>query len=240
MKYFFNTITKPYIKQNNYKQILEIGASKGQNSECLLSLGLTNLTIIDPCIDCDLQMKFQSDVNVIVLKGLSLDILPMLSGSYDCIFIDGDHNWYTVFKELSIIEEKKLLVVGGTIFIHDVGWPYGRRDMYYFPESIPKEYTHSYALKGMVKGQSELIDGKGVNFTLYNAKTEYGSRNGVLTAVEDFIKVNPQYAFLFDKRQYGLGILIKVKELISYKLKFYWQIRIIFFRILDLLNHSED
>ena len=34
-------------------------------------------------------------------------------------------------------------------FLHDVGWPYGRRDLYYAPERIPEEFRQPWAQKGL-------------------------------------------------------------------------------------------
>ncbi len=207
-------MTLPIIRENNYRTILEVGASMGDNTDQILEIKGVSLTIIDPCLDCDLVKKFSDQQNVKVIKDLSLNGLKKLSTQFDCIFIDDDHNWYTVYNELKIIKERNLLKVGGTIFLHDVGWPYGRRDMYYLPETIPAEFFRPNARKGMIPGQSELVDEGGVNPRFFNALSEGGLKNGVLTAIEDFIKnFGPNdYNLLVDPRQYGLGILIYGKN----------------------------
>src|ERR1039457_6819312 len=97
-------------------------------------------------------------VNQYAVEGISLEVLPELSDAFDCVLIDGDHNWYTVFHELNVISDRDLLKPGGMVFFHDVEWPYGRRDMYFQPETIPQKYRHSCAQKGIVEGQSELSD----------------------------------------------------------------------------------
>jgi hypothetical protein len=125
--------------------------------------------------------------------------------------IDGDHNWYTVFNELAIIEQKGLLNDGGAIFLHDVGWPYGRRDMYYLPESIPENFRHPYAKRNVVRGKSELskVEEGGCNNAIY----EHGPRNGILTAVEDFLQNRKkEYVFINFDIFHGLGMLVKGKE----------------------------
>jgi hypothetical protein len=61
-------------------------------------------------------------------------------------------------------------------FLHDVGWPYGRRDMHYRPELIPPEFVHPYAAKAMVIGQSRLSDAGGCNAEFFNALDEGGSQ----------------------------------------------------------------
>jgi hypothetical protein len=83
-------------------------------------------------------------------KGLSLDELVRQTTPFDCILIDGDHNWYTVYHELKMIEQKHLLSPGGAILLHDVIWPYARRDMYYQPEKIPAEFRHPHAKRGIL------------------------------------------------------------------------------------------
>ena len=93
-----------------------------------------------------------------VNKGISLKVLPELHDAFDCILIDGDHNWYTVYHELKVISDRDLLKRGGMVFFHDVEWPYGRRDMYYQPETIPQEHRHNCAQKGIMWGQSELSE----------------------------------------------------------------------------------
>jgi cephalosporin hydroxylase len=73
------------------------------------------------------------------------------------------------------------------LLLHDVGWPYGRRDLYHAPERIPDQFRHPYAQKGLASGQSELRDEGGLNAQFHNAVFEGGSRNGVKTALEDFV-----------------------------------------------------
>jgi hypothetical protein len=179
-----------------------------------------SLSVIDPCLDADLCEKYGNDKRVAVHKGLSLEVIPRLSEKYDCILIDGDHNWYTVFNELRAIEERQLLRKGGTIFFHDVGWPYGRRDMYYQPGTIPKEYVHPHAKKGIIHGCCKLSSTDGIGGGLCNAETEGGEKNGVLTAIEDFLaERRNEYVLFCFKAEHGLGVLIK-KDGVKSKMTF--------------------
>ncbi|HEY0407308.1 MAG TPA: class I SAM-dependent methyltransferase, partial [Pyrinomonadaceae bacterium] len=146
-------------------------------------------------------------------QGISLDVLPTLTDPFDCILIDGDHNWYTVYHELKIIEERGLQKAGGAIFFHDVGWPYARRDMYYQPELIPQQFRHPHEQKGIAPGRAELSAEAEFNSTHHNAVREGGARNGVLTAVEDFLKEQPgQFRFVRIEAEFGLGALFKKKD----------------------------
>jgi hypothetical protein len=125
----------------------------------------------------------------------------------DAYLVDGDHNHWTVLRELRAIHS-----AGEPLTIlHDVGWPCARRDQYYSVESLPPEavHPHSYT-KGRVPGESELVDDGGFGgaggFAV--ALEEGGPRNGVLTAVEDFIAEREgrlEYAHV--PAVFGLGVV---------------------------------
>jgi hypothetical protein len=139
----------------------------------------------------------------------SLEALEHLEGC-DAYLIDGDHNYYTVAGELRSIAARS----GGRgtyplVFLHDVGWPSGRRDMYYAPESIPPEARHDYAYdRGTVPWRSELVSGgfRGEGSFAW-AVVEGGPRNGVLTAVEDFLADHHELALATVPCIFGLGIV---------------------------------
>jgi len=208
MQEFVRDWIVPLAEKHGWKRFCEIGASMGLSSDELLKLPNISYMIVDPCLDMDLALKFAGNARVTVKKGNSLDVLPTLTSTFDCILIDGDHNWYTVFNELRLIRDRALLPPGGMIFFHDVEWPYGRRDLYYQPDTIPPEYRWEYARKGMIRGQSQLEGSGGKNEHLDNAVHEGGPRNGVLTAIEDFITgCSSDYQLCTVRHEFGLTIL---------------------------------
>lgn len=226
MRYWIKRVVQPYCNDFGYKSFCEIGASMGQATDKVLSAQATHLTVIDPCMDADLCAKYNADKRVEVRKGLSLDEIPKLTEKFDCILIDGDHNWYTVINELRAIHERQLLRPGGTIFLHDVNWPYARRDMYYQPNTVPKEFRHPHARKGIVYNRSELCAVGGVNDDLDNAEFEGGPRNGVLTAIENFLQEHgDDYLFFCFKAENGLGVIVKKQGLESASLVEKWRRR---------------
>ncbi len=236
MRQFVRHFVIPTARANRWTKFCEIGASTGRSTDEVLKLPHIAYTVVDPCFDADLSLKYTGDARVTVRKCNSLDALPEMEGTFDSILIDGDHNWYTVYNELRLIRERSLLRPGGMVFFHDVGWPYGRRDMYYQPESIPAEYRQRYEAKGIFQGITKLAEresfgslrtairegGLGdralvavrqegaepVNGHLCNAVRYGGPRNGVLTAIEDFVAEYPaDYNFCKVNVQCGLGIL---------------------------------
>lgn len=191
----------------NYRRVCEIGAQHGVNTEKLLTLPGLELTIVDPCIDDDLHERYAEDVRVTVHQGRSLEVLPRLSTPFDCVLIDGDHNWYTVYHELEALHRRGLIASPGTIFLHDVCWPYAHRDLYYDPSTIPLEYRHLWERSGVVRGQSSL-DPSGMNADLCHAAHEGGALNGVWTAVQDFLEeYGDEYRCFRFRQEFGLAVL---------------------------------
>lgn len=191
---FHYSVIRPTALQIGYRHFLEIGVGKGKHTKRLMQLCNQvsgSLVCIDPDPSLPLWLYFQISINLRtkLIKKTSLEVLPEFVEKrrfFDCIIVDGDHNWYTVFNELQYLG--KLLSPMGTVYLHDIAWPYARRDMYYSPERIPPQFRHPCARKGMIKEQSELAENDGILSHLYNAQYEGGARNGVLTAVEDFLE----------------------------------------------------
>lgn len=211
MNRLWDIVIRPIIESIDADYIVEVGSDKGSNTENILEYCITNdarMTAIDPFPRFDIDaFKDKYGNKFEIYTELSLERLPLLE-DFDVILLDGDHNWYTVYNELKIIEksfrDKKFPVV----FLHDIGWPYGRRDLYYNPESIPADSRHPYKKLGMYPGLTDLKKDGGLNSGLYNSIYENNSKNGVLTAVEDFIDESDlELSFDFVNAFHGLGIL---------------------------------
>ena len=117
-------------------------------------------------------------------------MLPKLA-AVDAALIDGDHNWYTVYHELRMLAATARAAGAPlpVLIMHDVGWPYGRRDLYYAPERIPEEFRQPYAQRGMRPGSAELLAERGrpQRRRCTTRSSEGGPRNGVMTALDDFV-----------------------------------------------------
>lgn len=205
---FWETVVAPLIKAADARRIVEIGALRGDTTTLMLD-GLapdSELHVIDPvpAFDPD-EHERRFGGRYVFHRDLSLNVLDRC-GAFDVALIDGDHNWYTVSQELRLLE--RMSRQWPTTFLHDIGWPYGRRDMYYDPAGIPPDHRQPYERSGLLKGCSRLSP-DGINKHLANAAHEGGGRNGVLTAVEDFMEESNYHLELFAATgPGGLGLLI--------------------------------
>ncbi|MCE5213896.1 MAG: class I SAM-dependent methyltransferase, partial [Methanobacterium sp.] len=216
MNRLWNNVIKPIIERIDAKYIVEVGSDTGLNTKNILEYCLKHdarMTAIDPFPKFDAgEFKARYGNKFEIYLELSLSRLPLLN-DYDVILIDGDHNWYTVYNELKIIEKNFKNKKFPLVFLHDVGWPYARRDLYYNPENIPEIYRQPYKKLGMHLDQTDLKKTGGLNTHLYNSIYENNPQNGVLTAIEDFVEESDlNFSFKIINIFHGLGILFPKNE----------------------------
>ncbi len=96
----------------------------------------------------------------------SLEWLPNCTHQFDVILHDGDHNYYTVEKELKYIN--KLLKKDGILICDDYSGKWAARDMFYHDRPTHKD--------------NELT-----------TKPIELEKKGVKSAIDDFIKDNPEW-----------------------------------------------
>lgn len=209
---FWNTIIEAAFQILKPKTIVEIGVDAGKQTELVLAYCRQNQAVLHaidpkPCAEVD-AWTMNDPQHLVVHQDISLNVLGTID-DVDAVLIDGDHNWYTVFHELRLLEETAARTGRfPVIFLHDTGWPYGRRDLYYAPARIPDAYRKAYAQKGIVQGQGLLTEYGGMNPTLYHAIEENTLQNGVLTAVEDFLEQSSfDLRFVHIPGLHGLGII---------------------------------
>ena len=118
--------------------------------------------------------------------------------NYDAIFLNDDANWYTIYNELNIIknnnEEFPLVFICNNVF------PNQRRDSYRNPKIIPKEFLNEFSDE-FIYNNISLYDG------LFHAINENTPKNGVLTAIADFLSENDSIALSNIKFIDGITIL---------------------------------
>ncbi len=175
---FWKPVLAPVLAAAEVRRVVEIGALRGDNTrEIIETLGPDSvLHVIDPVPGFDpSEHEREFPGRYVFHQALSLDVLGDLP-PMDAALIDGDHNWYTVFHELRLLTEgaRRHDAPLPLLVLHDVGWPYGRRDLYYDPDTIPAEFRHPHRQAGMRPGRSELVAGGGMSAGLWNAEHEGG------------------------------------------------------------------
>jgi hypothetical protein len=213
----FSDLILQALRLADAREIVEIGAEYGGMSALLAEHCRTRagqFTTIDPAPKREFQNWLTANPDVRHLAKTSLEAIDEV-GQADAWIVDGDHNWYTVYHELRQIEAisrragKPVLV-----FLHDVGWPCGRRDMYYAPQQIPPEYRHPHSYEaGAIPDRAPLVQGRGFrgigHFAF--ASVSGGPRNGVMTAIDDFLaealREGREFGFAEIPAVFGLGVL---------------------------------
>lgn len=173
------------------RRILEIGSEAGEFTLELADWVAARdgaLVTVDPDPAPAVRERAAVDPRLEVVAGASPGALEGVEPG-DAHIIDGDHNHWTVLRELRHAYGAGGADGGPLCIVHDVGWPSGRRDMYYAPDRIPAEgvQPHTYD-GGVVPGDPGIVahgfHGDG-HFAW--AQREGGERNGVRTAVDDAI-----------------------------------------------------
>ena len=145
----FSSLTK-YKNKDNIS-FLEIGSFEGMGTNYFINNFLnganSTITCIDPWIEYSKAtiVKYQEydhlinektyDIflkntaancsKIIIKRGLSKDILPTLTNTYDFIYVDGDHSREAVY--LDAIQSFPHLKIGGILIFDDYLWDSGER-----------------------------------------------------------------------------------------------------------------
>jgi hypothetical protein len=199
----------PCLDAAGARSVAEVGAFAGALTRVLVAWAEQSgaqVSAIDPAPRDDLVALAESAPALELIREPSLDALPRipLPGA---LVIDGDHNYFTVREELRLIGERAPGAELPLLLLHDVCWPHGRRDDYFAPEAIPPDARHPLAGEGggLFPGDPGLRAG-GLPYPR-SAAQEGGPRNGVLTAVEDFVDERPGLRLAVVPVFFGLGIV---------------------------------
>jgi hypothetical protein len=194
------------------RSVVEIGSETGRATRELhafLSERGGELFCVEPEPTLEIAELDASEEGFHLVPGRSPEALREL-GHHDAWVIDGDHNYWTVSRELEHVDraareaERPALVL-----LHDVSWPCARRDQYYAPDALPAGAVHPHSFDlGRVPGREEALDGgfrgRGA-FAV--ALREGGPRNGVLTAVEDFLEGRDELRFAHIPAIFGVAVV---------------------------------
>jgi hypothetical protein len=190
------------------RSVVEVGAFRGEFTERLLAWGAqagASVTAIEPDPPPELLALAERHPELDLVRKPSLEALPDVLPA-DTLIIDGDHNHYTVTRELRAIGDAAADGGMPLVLLHDVAWPHARRDTYYEPERIPPEHRQPLVQDALLAPGVAGTASTGLFFP-WAAAREGGSANGVLTAVEDFLDERQGLRFAVIPAFFGLGVL---------------------------------
>lgn len=135
-------VAQQFLSRVSRPNILEIGVDRGQTLVPMLfwlsrAKNDFKVTSVDIRFDASLEVILKytgfldSDKFKFVVDN-SLNYLPTLGQNtekFDLIFLDGDHNYYTVSRELDLL--KDLLSPSGLLIVDDYFGKWSERDLFY-------------------------------------------------------------------------------------------------------------
>jgi hypothetical protein len=201
-------ILVPLLDVAGAKSVVEVGAYAGDLTGLLVEWAGgsgARVCAIDPSPRKPLVALAEQHPELDLVRQTSHAALAEIPAP-DAAIIDGDHNYFTVSEELRIIAER----AGGAelplLVFHDVAWPHGRRDDYYDPSLVPEDARQPiHEGAGVFPGEPGIRPG-GLPYR-YAAASEGGPRNGVLTAVEDFVAEREGLRLAVVPAFFGLGVV---------------------------------
>jgi hypothetical protein len=190
------------------RRIVEIGSETGGFTKELLDWATAHdaqLATVEPQPTKEIRALAASVDAFRLVEGRSPAALADLDPA-DAYVIDGDHNHWTVSGELEAVygDGRTPLAI-----LHDVGWPCARRDQYYAPDAIPGHALLAHSWTGGRDPDSEELVAGGFEgaYEFAVAEREGGERNGVLTAVEDFLAAHPGLEYRQVAPIFGVGFV---------------------------------
>jgi hypothetical protein len=193
------------------RSVVEVGAENGLFTRELLAwgkrAGADRIVAIDPDPRPLLAELDEAEPTLELIRETSHAALAVLEPT-DAVILDGDHNYFTVAEELRLIAERSNET--GTslplILLHDIGWPLAHRDSYHDISSLPADAVQAGSGPGFLDPDQPGLAARGLYYECI-APSAGGPRNGVLTAVEDFLAQHQGLRFASVPQFFGLGVV---------------------------------
>lgn len=189
------------------RSVVEVGVESGQVSSVYTELGADVVYCVDPLPSKQLRETLAKNPKLQLVERPSPAVLGELPIA-DLYVLDGDHNYAIAFEEVRWIIKH---APDAVILLHDVLWPWARRDLYYQPSFVPEEDTHPDSSDGPTVWHDELTPAGFVGLGSFTtAKEAGGERNGVLTAVEDAVaEGGDDWQLEIVPAVFGMGLVVR-------------------------------
>jgi hypothetical protein len=202
-------IMEPCLDAAGTRSLLEIGSFRGELTERLLGWAEGSgaaIATVEPLPPDDLRELAKRHPELTLVEDTGVGALQSLGSLPDAIVIDGDHTYYTLTSELETIAARAGDDRLPLLFFHDVGWPHERRDTYYAPDRVPEDSRQPLAHNCTLQPGNPGVSDGGLPYEWAAAK-EGGARNGVLTAIEDFMAGREGLQLAVVPVFFGFGVL---------------------------------
>ncbi|MFD1045552.1 class I SAM-dependent methyltransferase, partial [Kibdelosporangium lantanae] len=120
-------------------KVVEVGVESGQVSSVYTDLGASVVYCVDPTPSDALRTTLAKNPKLQLVERPSPAVLAELPVA-DLYVLDGDHNYAVVTGELQWIMKN---APDAVVAMHDVLWPWSRRDLYYQPSTVAPEDIHA-------------------------------------------------------------------------------------------------
>lgn len=202
-------LVEPVLNAAGARSVTEVGAYAGDFTSMLLRWADTvdgAVVAVDPLPQPPLIELDEREERLSLLAKTSADAFREMELT-DAVIIDGDHNYYTVKEELDTIGARcSSCDDWPLLLLHDVAWPHARRDAYYAPDRVPEEFQDRIEEGVGVRPGEPGITLGGLPYK-WAAREEGGERNGVLTALEDFLEGRDELQMALVPIFFGLAVV---------------------------------
>lgn len=189
------------------KTVVEVGVESGQVSSIYTDLGASKVYCVDPFPSDALRATLAPNPGLELVEEFSPEVLAKLPPA-ELYVLDGDHNYAVLHGELTWLLKN---TPDAVIALHDVLWPWARRDLYYEPSRLTGEDKHPTSEDGPTVSHDDLTPAGFVGLGSFTVAVEAGGeRNGVLTAIEDAVaEAGDEWQFVIVPAVFGMGVLVR-------------------------------
>ena len=158
----FATVIEPLLIGLGSRTIAEVGAGHGRVTARILraaTRGDITIHAIEPYPTPELLRLAREDPRVEVHAARGADALGAI-GAVDLVLLDGDPNWSTTHAELAVVAARSREAGRPTpvIVVHNVHWPFGRRDGYHAAHVPEAALRRPSAEAGLLPGRARPAD----------------------------------------------------------------------------------
>ncbi|ORM27749.1 class I SAM-dependent methyltransferase [Williamsia sp. 1135] len=188
------------------RTVVEVGVESGGASSIYLDHGADAVYCVEPVPTEEMRRTLGDNPDLHLIEGFSPAVLAEIPLG-DVYVVDGDHNYATVRGELDWILAN---APDAVVILHDLLWPWGRRDLYYNAAGLDPADVHDHGAEGPTVWHDDVTAAGFVGLGQFTAAVDAGGeRNGVLTAIEDALAADPvgRHELALVPAVFGLGVI---------------------------------